>query len=66
MTRDGIEYFVSLTEQGEVIVRCGETNSTTVNIPIDILFKLTKLMLANGVAQDYISEDILSDIHGLL
>ena len=66
MKRDGIEYFVSLTEQGEVTVRCGETNCTTVNIPIDILFKLTKLMLANGVAQDYISEDILSDIHDLL
>lgn len=66
MKRDGIEYFVSLTEQGEVTVRCGETNYTTVNIPIDILFKLTKLMLANGVAQDYISEDILSGIHDLL
>ena len=66
MKRDGIEYFVSLNEQGEVIVRCGETNSITVNIPIDILFELTKLMLSNGVAQDYISEDVLSDIHSLL
>lgn len=66
MKRNGIEYFVSLTEQGEVTVRCGETNSITVNIPIDILFELTKLMLSNGVAQDYISEDVLSDIHDLL
>ena len=66
MKRNGIEYFVSLAKQGEVTVRCGETNSTIVNIPIDILFELTKLMLTNGVAQDYISEDILSDIHGLL
>ena len=66
MKRDGIEYFVSLREQGEVIVRCGQNSTTTVNIPIDILFKLTKLMLANGVAQDYVSEDILSEIHGYL
>lgn len=66
MKRNGIEYFVSLAEQGEVTVRCGEINSTIVSVPIDILFELTKLMLANGVAQDYISKDILSDIHGLL
>lgn len=66
MKRDGIEYFVSLTEQGEVVVRCGQNSTTIVNIPIDILFKLTKLMLANGVAQDYVSEDILSEIHGYL
>lgn len=66
MKCDGIEYFVSLTEQGEVIVRCGQNSTTIVNIPIDILFKLTKMMLANGVAQDYVSEDILSEIHGYL
>lgn len=66
MKRDGIAYFVSLAEQGEVVVRCGQNSTTVVNIPIDILFDLTKQMLKSGVALDYVSDEVLSEIHGYL
>ena len=66
MKRDGIEYFVSLQKEGEVIMRSGTTITTAVSIPIDILFDLTKQMLKSGVALDYVSDEVLSEIHGYL
>ena len=66
MKRNGIEYFVSLKKEGEVVMRSGTTNTTTVTIPIDILFDLTKQTLQNGVALDYVSDEVLSEIHGYL
>lgn len=61
-----IDFFVTLEEEGEVIMRSGKEIAATVDIPINVLFELTKQMLENSVARDFISEDILSDIHGLL
>lgn len=62
--RDNIQYYVSLTEKGSVRMECGKiTPCAEVIIPVDILFELTRSMLKSGVAQDYISPDILSDIH---
>lgn len=61
-----IDFFVTLEEEGEVIMRASKENAATVDIPINVLFELTKQMLENGAARDFISEDILSDIHGLL
>lgn len=66
MRRNNIDFFVTLEEEGEVIMRASKEISATVHIPINVLFELTKQMLENGVARDFISEDILSDIHGLL
>lgn len=62
--RDNIEYYVSLTEKGSVKMECGDvTPCAVVTIPIDMLFELTRSMLKSGVAHDYISSDVLSDIH---
>lgn len=61
-----IDFFVTLEEEGEVIMRTSKEIAATVDIPINVLFELTKQMLENGAARDFISEDILSDIHGLL
>ena len=66
MKRDGIEYFVSLEKEGEVVMRSGVTITTAVTIPIDILFDLTKQMLKSGVAFDYVNNEVLSEIHGYL
>ena len=64
--RDNIEYYVSLTEKGSVKMEYGTSLKAEVTIPIDILFNLTKQLLESGVAHDYISEDVLSDIHDYL
>lgn len=62
--RDNIQYWVSLTEKGSVKMECGDVAPcAVVTIPIDILFKLTCSMLKSGVAHDYVSPDVLSDIH---
>ena len=45
-------------------MECGKiTPCAEVTIPVDILFELTHNMLKSGVAQDYVSPDVLSDIH---
>lgn len=63
-SRDNIQYWVSLTEKGSVKMECGESIPlAVVTIPIDMLFELTRSMLKSGVAQDYVSSDVLSDIH---
>lgn len=64
--RDNIEYYVSLTEKGSVKMEYGTSLKVEVTIPIDILFNLTKQLLESGVAHDYISGDVLSDIHDYL
>lgn len=66
MRCDNIDFFVTLEEEGEVIMRASKEIAATVHIPINILFELTKQMLENGVARDFISDEVLSDIHGLL
>lgn len=65
--RDNIQYWVSLTEKGLVKMECGgATPCAIVTIPIDILFELTRSMLKSGMAHDYVSSDVLSDIHDYL
>ena len=62
--RDNIQYYVSITKKGSVKMEYGKvTPYAQVTIPIDILFELTRSMLKSGVAQDYVSLDVLSDIH---
>lgn len=64
--RDNIEYHVSLTEKGSVKMEYGSSQRAEVTIPIDILFDLTRQLLESGVAHDYISRDVLSDIYDYL
>ena len=64
--RDNIEYYVSLTEKGSVKMEYGSSCKAEVTIPIDILFNLTRQLLESRVAHDYISGDVLSDIHDYL
>ena len=63
-SRDNIQYWVSLTEKGSVKMEYSDVAPRVeVTIPIDMLFELTRSMLKSGVAHDYISSDVLSDIH---
>ena len=66
-SRDNIQYWVSLTEKGSVKMEYSDVAPRVeVTIPIDMLFELTRSMLKSGVAHDYISSDVLSDIHDYL
>lgn len=65
-----VKYYVSLNNEYEnvsVSVEIGsEKTEATVTIPIEKLFLLTLGVLRNGTAYDYVSSDILSDIHDYL
>lgn len=63
-----VKYFVGLGNEYEnVEVEIGhEKAEATVTIPIEKLFLLALGVLRNGVARDYVSEDILADIHDYL
>ena len=66
-SRDNIQYWVSLTEKGSVKMEYSDVAPRVeVTIPIDMLFELTRSMLKSGVAHDYVSSDVLSDIHDYL
>ena len=66
-SRDNIQYWVSLTEKGSVKMEYSDVAPRVeVTIPIDMLFELTRSMLKSGVAHDYISSDVLSDIQDYL
>ena len=66
-SRDNIQYWVSLTEKGSVKMEYSDVAPRVeVTIPIDMLFELTRSMLKSGVAHDYISSDVFSDIHDYL
>ena len=60
-----VKYYVSLdNEYEDVSVKVGsEKTEAAVTIPIEKLFLLTLGVLRNGTAYDYVSSDILSDIH---
>lgn len=65
-----VKYYVSLNNEYEnvnVNVETGlEKAEATVTIPIEKLFLLTLGVLRNGTAYEYVSSDILSDIHDYL
>lgn len=63
-----VKYFVGLGNEYEnVEVEIGKDKAeATVTIPIEKLFLLALGVLRNGVARDYVSEDILADIHDYL
>ena len=63
-----VKYFVGLGNEYEnVEVEIGKDKAeATVTIPIEKLFLLTLGVLRNGTAYDYVSSDILSDIHDYL
>lgn len=63
-----VKYFVGLGNEYEnVEVEIGKDKAeATVTIPIEKLFLLTLGVLRNGTAHDYVSSDILSDIHDYL
>lgn len=63
-----VKYFVGLGNEYEnVEVEIGKDKAeATVTIPIEKLFLLALGVLRNGVARDYVSGDILSDIHDYL
>ena len=63
-----VKYFVGLDNEYEnVEVEIGKDKSeATVTIPIEKLFLLTLGVLRNGTAHEYVSSDILSDIHDYL
>ena len=59
-----VKYFVGLGNEYENVEV--EIGKDTVTIPIEKLFLLALGVLRNGVARDYVSGDILSDIHDYL
>lgn len=63
-----VKYFVSLSNDYEnVNVKMGNKKAEAiVTIPIETLFLLTLSVLRNGTAHEYVSSDILSDIHDYL
>lgn len=63
-----VKYFVGLGNEYEnVEVKIGKDKAeATVTIPIEKLFLLTLGLLRNGTAHEYVSSDILSDIHDYL
>lgn len=63
-----VKYFVGLGNEYEnVEVEIGKDKvEAVVTIPIEKLFLLTLGVLRNGVARDYVSGDILSDIYDYL
>ena len=63
-----VKYYVSLNNEYEnVSVEIGsEKTEAIVTIPIEKLFLLTLGVLRNGTAHEYVSSDILSDIHDYL
>ena len=64
--KDNIQYWVTLAEKGSVKMECGNVTApyATVAIPIDMLFELTRSILkSSSVVHNYVSSDVLSDIH---
>lgn len=63
-----VKYFVGLGNEYEnVEVEIGHDKvEATVTIPIEKLLLLSLGVLRNGTAADYVSEDILADIHDYL
>ncbi len=63
-----VKYFVGLGneyENVEVEIGHGKVEAA-VTIPIEKLFLLTLGVLRNGTAHDYVSGDIIADIHDYL
>ena len=66
--KDNIQYWVTLAEKGSVKMECGNVTApyALVGIPIDMLFELTCNILKSGVAHNYVSPDVLSEIRDYL